>query len=209
MHGREVHPESGMPLEPGTHLCAAMNAYVVTNDVDGRDPPCRFLVDLFEEFDELHLALAATAYAVDLAGARIKGGEEIQGALSLVLVFDADGREPWQCGTRRMRTGPRLQGRFLVETQNPLVQRQMSCVQVADVQDRRAKRIVARNLGAQPVMDPPRLQFECTEDPLHGLRRNRLDDTVLNQRPCELCARPQRKRSPDRVRQLTRELDEI
>src|SRR5512145_257647 len=100
VHGREVHLEARMLLEPGANLLAVMNADVVADDVDELDLRRRFLVDLLQEFDELDLSLSPTTDSEDLSGPGVERSKEIERTLALVFVLDTHGYEArlrWTC----------------------------------------------------------------------------------------------------------------
>src|SRR5690606_8018838 len=118
-----------------------------------------FAVDLFEQLDEFYLALASSQKGCDLAGTSVKGGEQLQGALALVLVLQLHGNESRLGGSCRRRTRTWLQGRLLVQRENPFVGLERTGVKIEDFQRGASECLVAWLLRAQPEVHTPRFEL--------------------------------------------------
>jgi hypothetical protein len=89
--------------------------------VDERDRRWRRAIDGLEQFDELDLPFAFAEDPEDPTGARIEGSEQVECALTDVLVFDHDRPVPRPRGTIGRCSRPGLERRLLVERQHTLV----------------------------------------------------------------------------------------
>jgi hypothetical protein len=77
--------------------------------VDERYRLGRFAIELLEKLDECRLALASSQDAGDLPSTRVERSEQLQGALSLVLVLEMHRYEPGLSRSRRNRSRTWLQ----------------------------------------------------------------------------------------------------
>src|SRR5437588_411304 len=102
-----------MRLEPGLNLPAMMDTGIIQNQVDATNGRWNLPLQLSEQADELALPLADGCLGVDITSSRIKGGEQVEGSCSFVLVLQARGhsRTSGQC---RGKPAARLQIRFLI-----------------------------------------------------------------------------------------------
>jgi hypothetical protein len=145
---------------------------------------------------------------VDLPGPRVEGREQVQRPTTAVLVLDTS--RPVHL--RRQRLGlprPRLQAGHLVDAEDQLVGPQRPGVQVADRLDLGGERRVARHLGRQPRLLPPRLEAVVQQDLTHRRRRDRLHHTAADQLAGDLGAVPLRQRPPGVIRPLTSDLHHV
>lgn len=207
--GREMEPEARMLGEPSPHELAMVRADVVANHVDNADGGRGTPVDLFEEFDELDLALAAAADADHFTATGIEGGQEIKGPGSGVLVLKVHRDALGLSGARRGGPWSRLQGGLFVRGEHPFVGFEGTGVEVAEIVDPLVKLVITGPLRTQPVVDSPGLETLRTEQTLDRLRRDRVDHIIAYQRAGQLGACPQRQRSPCVLWQLAGELDQM
>src|SRR5215211_4250524 len=82
---REVEVEAAVAQQPAVHGGGLVGGQVVQDDVHvevGRDGA----VDLVQEGDEVGAGVAGTDVGDDLAGGDLEGGEQVAGAVALVVV---------------------------------------------------------------------------------------------------------------------------
>ena len=139
----------------------------------------------------------------------VEGSEQVQRALTNVLVLDHDRPVPRPRRTVTRCSRSRLERGLLVERQYTLMGTERARVQVADAVDGRAEFLVARDLAAQPVMDPPWFELLRREQPLDRRCRDRIDDAISHQRSCQFSAGPGRQRACLVLGQLAGKLDQV
>src|SRR5215212_3683808 len=208
MHGGEVHPEAGMGCQPRPDRCAMMDADVVTDQMDGGDRGWDELVEVVEEAEAFHLALAAELAGGDCPAACIEGGEELEGAVARVFMFELD-RVAGAGGSGGRATVARLQGGHLIQAEHGLPRRQGTSVEVGNLADRLLEGGIPRRAGMEPEMAAPGFEPAGSEDALHRLGRDRGHDPLRDELPRQLCAVPLTQRAAGLVGQLTGAMDDV
>lgn len=153
-----VELEARMLNQPGPEELALVDANVVANHMDDLDLSRGRAMDLGQQRDHLLLTLSTMQLAEDLARLDIEGGEEVACAFPLILVLESDGDQAWAGWLGLRRPGSRLNRSQLVERDNSLRGDRLARVEVEDVEHNGSERCITRNLGTQPVMDPPWFQ---------------------------------------------------
>src|SRR5947209_3754102 len=92
MHRQKVADEAGMSRQPGLSPLPFMHAQIVEHQVDTSHRGWNLPTELIEERDEFLLAFPSRRSGGDVACACIKGGEQVQGSGTLVLVLQASWR---------------------------------------------------------------------------------------------------------------------
>jgi hypothetical protein len=172
-------------------------------DVRGHLP-----IDLLQKGNEFDLPFALGCGSVDRARTRIKTGKEVQGSFAGILVFDPD----WLarlCSQGRGGARPGLQTGFFVHAQDHFPYPQGAGIQGDNLLDLGGKRGIARDPGRQPQMMAPGFQLVMGQNPLNGLGRDRLHDPVVHQLAGQLRTIPLRQGTPNHIRTLAGQLDDI
>ena len=184
-----------MFFEPCPHHLSVVNADIIADEVNSSDfHRCRSF-DLLEQLDEFHLPFASAQNAHHLAGARIKGSKEVKRPFACVFVFKTGWHQPWLRRARRRTPCSWLQRCFLIEAQHPFMSPEWSSIQIADLQNLFSKRLIPGRLGAQPVVNTPRLELVRCQDALHALRRDAVHHSGFPKGTRQFSTCPQRQRS--------------
>jgi len=194
--------------QPGLHLLALVHPDIIQHDMNRRDVRGHLPIDLLQKGNAFHLAFALGRGGVDRTRARIKTGKEVQGALPSILMFDSD----WLarlCGQGRSGARPGLQTGFLVYAQDPFPYSQGAGIQGDKLLELGGKRGIARDPWRQPQMMAPWFQLVMGQNPLNGLGRDRLHNPVVHQLAGQLCTIPLRQGTPNHIRTLAGQLDDI
>jgi protein-export membrane protein SecD len=176
----EVPPFSFRVGEPVADLGALVGGKVVEDDMDV-EVLGDLLVDLLEEGEHVDAGVTLLAVGDDLAGADVQGGEEVGGAVALVVV----GHRPGPTRLHRQRRLRPVQGLalgLLVEGEDRSPFRRVQ-VQGDDVGALLLETRIVRDFEGG---DLPRLQLMITPDPSDGVLT---EPQVLPQRAC----RPMRR----------------
>src|SRR5229473_8086842 len=175
MDGREVEAKARMALQSGADQLAVVGAEVLGDDVNERDRRWRVAIDLFEQIDELELSLSSPTDPDDLAPSECRWRRADAGRpCARARAGAAQGNRAAAVELRSCAFW--LQRSLLVRAEDALKGQERPRVQVTQIQDLLLERFVARRLGAEPMMDPPRFESMRSQDPLHSLRRDALDD---------------------------------
>ena len=209
MNRREVHLEPWVFREPRLDNLAVMHPHVVADDVNGIDTFRGCSIDLLQEFDELQLAFSTPTDPDDFACAGVECGENVQRTAPAVFMFNADGHVSRARGSRLLRSRAWLDRCFFIDAEHAFVEAELARVKVHDVEHGRFESAVSLYLWTEPMMNPPWLERMGTENPLHGLRRNRLDDLIAHRRPRNFRAGPHRQAPVNRIGKFTGEFHEI
>lgn len=208
MHRCEVHHNPGMALEPETDLFAVMHTEIVTDQVDRFDSRRPFVLQSFQEGHKLDLALTPVTAAIDLAGARVEPGKQINSARPPIFMFDLIG----QTGQRRSRVfqaGPRLERGLLINTEHDFVLEQGTGVQVYNLGHASIERFVAGLVRREPHMTAPGFEGVMRKNPADRLRGDGIDQTIALQLQRQLGAIPLRQGTTELIRAFTGQLDQM
>src|SRR5436190_10228399 len=205
---REVAHKARMGGQPGAHQRARVHAQVIQQQMDRRDGRGNLLVELLQKGDELDLPFAQGGRRIDVAAARVEGGEEIEGTAAFVFVFDAHGAAP-PGRTGWGQPGARLQAGLLVPAQDDLPRLQWARVEVHELLHLAREGGIARLLGREPQVVPPRLELVVAQDAPHRLVRDVVDQSFRHQRARDLGTVPLAERAATVVGALTGDLDHV
>src|SRR5512143_2950761 len=208
MNGRVMKDEPRVLGQPRLHLLALVHPPIVQDDVDRLHRRGNLLFELLQEREELRLPLPRGRLPVDLPRPRVEGGEQIQRPTATVLVFDS-GRLVFLRGPGRCLARARLQTGHLIDTQDYLIGPQRPRVQVADLLNLLGEGRVARHLGRQPHLLPPRLETMVEQDLTSRLRRDRRHYAVALQLARDLGAIPLAQRASDIIRPFAGDLHHV
>src|SRR5438128_2615795 len=117
MHGREMKEKAWMLSQPGLHLFALVHPHIIKHHVHRRDTRGNLPIDMFQKDNEFHLTFAFGRGGIDLPGACVKPGKQIQRAFADILVLDPHW-PAWLCGQGRRFAGPWLHTGFFVYAQH-------------------------------------------------------------------------------------------
>ena len=111
---RELELKTRALLQPLPNLFAVMHGHIVQNQVNGGDRRRDFRFQVFEEGNEFLLPFALVSLTVDLAGAGVEGGEELESALAFVFMFNPVGDVARLCRSCRGKPRPGLERSLFV-----------------------------------------------------------------------------------------------
>jgi len=135
-----------------------MYAQVIKDQRDATNGRWDLPIQLSEQGNELFLPLPQFRSSVDLASPRIKGGKQVEGSCSFVLVLQARRRSRSR-GKRRGFTRARLQIGLFINTQHHFPIGECASVEINDLLNLLGKLLIMRHFGGEPQMRVPRLEF--------------------------------------------------
>lgn len=136
-----------------------MGADIVAHEMDHADVWINGLVQVFQKGDEFLLSFAFITLPIDLAGAGIKGGKEIEGSCPPVLVLTPVRKMLRLGGPGWMLAGPRLEGGLLIHGEDCFIRPERACVEVDELGNRGIECRVTGLLRVDPEMMAPGLEF--------------------------------------------------
>lgn len=206
--GSEVKAEARMLGEPGLGGFALVHAQVVQDDVDGAHMRRHTLLKPLHGGQELNRALPFAGPAEDLAGSRIEGSEQVEGANALVLGLDAD-RSARRSAARGRTPWPGLKTGLFVEAEDDLIIAKRPGVEVDDAGYGRLEVSVAGHARRQPGVNAPGLEVVPGKDAADGLGRDALHHTASDKFSGQLSAVPLAQGYAALLRQFAGQLDEV
>src|SRR5205809_7033493 len=117
MHGREMKEKAWVLSQPGLQLFALVHPHIIKHHVHRRDTRGNLPIDMFQKHNEFHLTFAFGRGGIDLPGACVKPGKQIQRSFADILVLDPHW-PAWLCGQGRRFPGPGLQTGYFLYAQH-------------------------------------------------------------------------------------------
>jgi hypothetical protein len=157
MHRREVDDKAGMLGSPLADFLSMMCADMVAHEMDhaevGSNPPGQG----FQQGDAFLWPVAFITLPIDLAGAGIEGGKEIEGPGALGRVLPPVRKRLGRGGPGWVLAGPRWEGGLLIHGEDHCILPERARVAVDALGDRGRARGVTGLLGVEPEMMAPGL----------------------------------------------------
>lgn len=158
----EMKDEARMPLQPFADLLAMVRRDVVADEVNRLDRLGDLRFEMLEKGDKFLLSLAPVTLPVNASSPRVEPGEQVQGALSTVLVFDPVG-DTWLRWLRVVKAQTGLEGGLFVGADDDLVRSQRSRVEPDHLTHPRVEFSIPGVFGGQPHVVAPGLQLVVGE----------------------------------------------
>jgi hypothetical protein len=136
-----------------------MGADIVAHEMDYADVCINLPIQVVQKGDEFLLPFAFITLPIDLAGAGIESGKEIEGPCALVLVLTPVRKMLGLGGLGWVLAGPRLEGGLLIHGEDHFILPERARVEVDEFGDRGIERGVTWLLGVEPEMMAPGLEF--------------------------------------------------
>jgi hypothetical protein len=205
MHGRKVAQNARMFRQPGLDLCALVPLDIVEHHLNQRDVRSPLALHIRQKRDEFHLPFPLGRRGIDLPGAGVKAGKQIQGAFAGILVLNTYG--PARLGGQGRRfAGPWRRPGFLVHAQDPFPHPQGARIAGDNFVPLRCKGRIAWDLRRQPQMMPPRFELVGGQNALDGLGRDRRHHPVVQHMSGQLGTIPLREGPAHHIGAFTRQL---
>jgi hypothetical protein len=170
-----------MSLEPSLNVFSMMNADIVTDDMDHLDANWNRLVEIVQKSDEFALTLAWVTLPVEAAGARVESGQQVQGTVALVFMFDPVRYVAWLCWLGVVKTGSRLKRGLFIEAQDDFVLAQRAGIELDELGYTAIENLIARPVRIEPHVMAPGFELVGGQNAPDGLRRNGCNTALLHQ----------------------------